>query len=285
MTDDRLPNEHVHLIDKAAKNGNLDEIKRLHAVCRESCSDAPDCCWADCCWANAMDLAARHGRLSIVEWLHRYRGKGCSTFAMDWAAQNGHLHVVQWLHLNRSEGCTTWAMDSAAANGHLNVFAWLQFYRTEGFTASASKWAAAGKHWSIVRRIENPRLTRIQFEAILRKKSAIRPNSDEANKNSGGRAVWQLDERLLSHESERVYAEHAECDDENWREFQSRLARALQSVTVASGGSQSKEVLVSWKNLTHTQRCSVFEQLRNGGWSARYCRDWLGRHCFAIEMM
>ncbi|KAI8924601.1 hypothetical protein BC831DRAFT_464798, partial [Entophlyctis helioformis] len=56
---------------------------------------------------------------------------------MDLAASHGRLHVIQWLHANRTEGCTTQAMDNAAVCGHLEVVQWLAKHRTEGFTHRA----------------------------------------------------------------------------------------------------------------------------------------------------
>ena len=39
-------------------------------------------------------------------------------YNIDLAAQHGYLKAVKWLHQNHIEGCTTAAMDSAAKNGH-----------------------------------------------------------------------------------------------------------------------------------------------------------------------
>ena len=79
-----------------------------------------------CDWEKAMDEAARHGHLPMLQWLHQNRKEGCTTYAMDWAALNGHLPVVQWLHHNRKEGCTKTAMNWAAEKGHLPVVEWLK---------------------------------------------------------------------------------------------------------------------------------------------------------------
>ena len=45
--------------------------------------------------ARAMDLAARHGHLDVVKWLHEKPPEGCTTYAMNWAAAFGHLDVVK----------------------------------------------------------------------------------------------------------------------------------------------------------------------------------------------
>ena len=89
---------------------------------------------------NAMDLAAKHGHVHIVRWLHENRKEGCTRYAMDMAAKFGHLEVVKWLHANRNEGCTQYGMDQAAENGHLEVIKWLHEKRTE----SCSYYAMSG---------------------------------------------------------------------------------------------------------------------------------------------
>lgn len=56
------------------------------------------------------DMAVAYGHLSLLPHV-----TGFTARAMDLAARHGHLDVVKWLHENRSEGCTTDAMDLAAA--------------------------------------------------------------------------------------------------------------------------------------------------------------------------
>jgi hypothetical protein len=78
--------------------------------------------------SEAMDTAARNGRLAVLVYLHevaeatsnkkrkrggslRGAGPSCTSAAMDQAAANNHLEVVQWLDQHRREGCTHRAMD------------------------------------------------------------------------------------------------------------------------------------------------------------------------------
>lgn len=75
--------------------------------------------------ADVMNLAARHGFLGVVEWLHKRGTAGCTTDAMDGAAIAGHLHVVQWLHVHRSEGCT----EAALASTHPGIVRFLLAHR------------------------------------------------------------------------------------------------------------------------------------------------------------
>lgn len=94
---------------------------------------------------NLFDLAAKYGRLEILEWFGRYespfesvngclqlkwfqKGRllGCTVQAMDSAAEHGHLDVVKWLYYNRMEGCTRDAEIMAAQNGHFDVLEWLK---------------------------------------------------------------------------------------------------------------------------------------------------------------
>ncbi|KAG2843108.1 hypothetical protein PC116_g2264 [Phytophthora cactorum] len=103
------------------------------------------------CTAIAMDVAAAHGHLDVVRWLHANRTEGCTKAAMDLAATNGHLDTVKWLQTHRSEGCTVEAMDGAASGGHLDVVKWLQKHRTEGCTTAAMDNAASGGHFAVLK--------------------------------------------------------------------------------------------------------------------------------------
>ncbi|KAL2918364.1 hypothetical protein HK105_202291 [Polyrhizophydium stewartii] len=75
--------------------------------------------------AGAIDRAAFHGHLAMVQFLHTSTDATCSTSAMDGAAANGHLAVVEFLHAQRTEGCTHRAATSAAANGHQQILEWM----------------------------------------------------------------------------------------------------------------------------------------------------------------
>ncbi|KAK1935386.1 putative ankyrin repeat protein [Phytophthora citrophthora] len=130
-------------MDMAAAHGHLGIVQWLHANCSEGCTTA------------AMDLAAENGHLEIVKWLHANRKEGCTSDAMNGASARGHLHVVKWLHEHTTEGCTTDAMDNAAGGGHLEVLKWLHENRTEGCTAAAMDGAATGNHVDIVEWLHN----------------------------------------------------------------------------------------------------------------------------------
>ncbi|KAL2918391.1 hypothetical protein HK105_201791 [Polyrhizophydium stewartii] len=117
-------------------------------------------------WTTGMmDQAAENGHFDCVKWLHANRTEGCTTKAMDSAAKNGHFDLVKWLHENRTEGCTTRAMDQAAENGHFDCFKWLhenpprdaQPNRTEGCTYWAMDSAAEGGHLLVVEWLHNNR--------------------------------------------------------------------------------------------------------------------------------
>ncbi|BCU02766.1 ankyrin repeat domain containing protein [Pandoravirus japonicus] len=92
--------------------------------------------YSECRATVVIDIAAAHGNLCILEWLHRQAGQRCTTAAMDQAATNGHLSTVVWLHKHDSAGCTTAAMDGAARNGHRHVVEFLYMHRTEGCSAA-----------------------------------------------------------------------------------------------------------------------------------------------------
>lgn len=88
--------------------------------------------YPECRATVVIDIAAAHGNLCILQWLHRQEGQRCTTAAMDQAATNGHLSAVVWLHEHDSAGCTTAAMDGAARNGHRHVVEFLYAHRAEG---------------------------------------------------------------------------------------------------------------------------------------------------------
>lgn len=79
----------------------------------------------------AIDYAAEHGYLQVVQYLHYNRFEGCTTLAMDKAAINGHFDVVEFLHHNRKEGCTIFCLDLAIKNRHQKIVKFLRTNRTE----------------------------------------------------------------------------------------------------------------------------------------------------------
>ncbi|EEY59984.1 uncharacterized protein PITG_13149 [Phytophthora infestans T30-4] len=91
------------------------------------------------CTDVAMDVAAAHGHLDVVRWLHANRTEGYG------AASGGHLDVAKWLHQNRTEGYSRAAMDNAASGGHLEVLKWLDGKRARCSTAALDGAAAYGK--------------------------------------------------------------------------------------------------------------------------------------------
>ncbi|CAK4308505.1 unnamed protein product [Aphanomyces euteiches] len=74
-----------------------------------------------------MDIAAKHGHLDVVVFLHENRQEGCTEKAIEGAAEAGHLQVVQYLHAHRFEATTHRAMDYAARNGHFDAAAQLRW--------------------------------------------------------------------------------------------------------------------------------------------------------------
>ncbi|GMF39954.1 unnamed protein product [Phytophthora fragariaefolia] len=87
---------------------------------------------------KAIDLAASHGHLEIVQYLHGVCSGSCTHRTMRAAAGSGHLHVVQWLHTQFADDpnvdlyeagtkqqFNTTVMDVSAVNGHLHVIKYL----------------------------------------------------------------------------------------------------------------------------------------------------------------
>lgn len=98
------------------------------------------------CTSSAMDQAAAHGHLEVVQFLHEHRTEGASMTAMNLAAANGHFAVLQFLHRNRREGCSGLAYSLAAAQGRIDVLNWLKENTTQNPSPfSMDEAAAAGQ--------------------------------------------------------------------------------------------------------------------------------------------
>lgn len=126
-------------MDIAARHGHLRAVKWIHVNRLGRCT------------TDAMDNAARYGHFEIIKWLHKNRQEGCTTSAMDHAACNGHFEIVKWLHYNRVEGCTKTAINGAARKGFLEIVKWLRYNRLEGFTRKAINSAIVNGHISTVK--------------------------------------------------------------------------------------------------------------------------------------
>ncbi|RHY95279.1 hypothetical protein DYB26_004197 [Aphanomyces astaci] len=137
----------VGAMNIAAGHGQLDILRYLH-------EQRPDESGST---TSAMDAAAANGHFTVLKWLHVHRAEGCTFHAMDRAAQQGSLAIVQWLHENRTEGCSTAAIDGAARAGHVDVVQWLTRHRTEGCTSAALDGAAQSGHLAMVQWLHNNR--------------------------------------------------------------------------------------------------------------------------------
>ncbi|RHY30119.1 hypothetical protein DYB32_004603 [Aphanomyces invadans] len=128
----------------AVCDGNLPLVAQLHDVLGIGSFEGP-----------LLDLAARHGHLHVLKFLHEHRHQGCSSTAMDAAAKYGHREIVTFLHFHRTEGCTTDAMDDAAAGGFDDIVLFLHVFRTEGCTSAAMDRAATAGHFDTVMTLHN----------------------------------------------------------------------------------------------------------------------------------
>ncbi|POM78987.1 Hypothetical protein PHPALM_3418 [Phytophthora palmivora] len=147
------------LINQAARYGRIEvlefflELNSLKAVYPTQNGPVQTTISLKALWGKfmAVNIAAMHGQLVVLQWLQVNHPNGWSTNVMNVAAGHGHLDVVKWLHDNRTEGCTREAMDRAAANGHFEVVEWLHSHRTEGLSTDAMDKAAANGHFKMVR--------------------------------------------------------------------------------------------------------------------------------------
>lgn len=103
--------------------------------------------------SHLCTLAAAHGHLSILQYLHE------EPHACEWqdelfsaAASGGHLHILQYAYdgkcpmdLNNTESC-----ERAAKGGHLPCLQWLRAHNFPWDSKTCSE-AAAGAHWETLR--------------------------------------------------------------------------------------------------------------------------------------
>ncbi|KAI9992580.1 hypothetical protein PInf_018022 [Phytophthora infestans] len=81
----------------------------------------------------AVEEAAKHGKLQILEWLlHKSRRRELTVFwgarELFFAGKHGHLHVAQWLHERTAPPPTHMffvTLEEAARNGDLEMVQWL----------------------------------------------------------------------------------------------------------------------------------------------------------------
>ncbi|EFA79932.1 hypothetical protein PPL_06753 [Heterostelium album PN500] len=120
---------------------------------------------------HLVDIAAKYGQLDILKFLLFNRTEGCSTSTLDAAAYNGHLPIVEFLHHHRTEcNANTHGMD-AAGDGHLDVVIFIHNNRThETISKSSYKYAIRRNHIEVVRfllanRTERPPLKSLMLAA------------------------------------------------------------------------------------------------------------------------
>jgi len=137
------------LLIVAAKAGNLDECRRVHA----ERAHTPNPLRAED-YICALNSAAERGHLGVCRWLHATAGGAIpDTHASDallWAAARGHLGVCRWLCATfaltpaDARACNNLALHVAAFKGHLGVCQW--FHDTFGITiAEWEGFSIAGK--------------------------------------------------------------------------------------------------------------------------------------------
>ncbi|OQS01096.1 hypothetical protein ACHHYP_01836 [Achlya hypogyna] len=97
---------------------------------------------------GALEFAARHGHLNIVEFLHR-AGHNLTAEAMDEAAAGGHVHVLRYLSARQVQGTLEFAIVEAAKNGYEETVAFL--LEAGASAASALSHAVKAGHAACVR--------------------------------------------------------------------------------------------------------------------------------------
>jgi hypothetical protein len=90
---------------------------------------------------SALRSAAEHGHVEVVRWMLSMPPTHSKRGLLDSAADSNNVELVQWLHESTDASCTTDAMDFAARNGNLAMLKWLLAHRSEGCTAKAIEYA------------------------------------------------------------------------------------------------------------------------------------------------
>ncbi|EFA79829.1 hypothetical protein PPL_06648 [Heterostelium album PN500] len=131
------------ILDKSVGTSQL-SMRDIAALMRNSDNRKPK--------PHLMDLAAQHGQLEILKFLHINRTEGCSTDAFGLAASNGHLECVKFLYHHRKESTTaTRAIDGAVSNGHLNLVVFLQNNMPEDISKNSLEVSLAGNHIEVIK--------------------------------------------------------------------------------------------------------------------------------------
>ncbi|KAF0699458.1 Aste57867_10000 [Aphanomyces stellatus] len=82
----------------------------------------------------AINKAALHGHLDVIEWLHAFRDEGFSDWAFMGPIRHGHLSVLDWLHA-QDDGCLyrmhlhpqlNRGLQEAVVKGRWDVLAWFR---------------------------------------------------------------------------------------------------------------------------------------------------------------
>lgn len=132
---------------------------------------------------NPFELAAEHGHLHVLQWLHENGLGGEPRYTMQRAinsrrldiikylhdnkivqrqispdcidliraAINGDLDIVRYFHKNYKNLCTSTEMDKAAESGHLHVVRYLHEEGNKGCTNLAMRSACKNGHFAVVR--------------------------------------------------------------------------------------------------------------------------------------
>lgn len=99
----------TELLIEAAKQGNLDEVRRLIPLSDPKANDS-----------LALRMAAQNGHIECVELLIPVSDpKAKDSYALRWAAQNGHVQCVELLvPISDPKADHSFALQSAVENGH-----------------------------------------------------------------------------------------------------------------------------------------------------------------------
>ncbi|TMW58652.1 hypothetical protein Poli38472_010211 [Pythium oligandrum] len=113
-------------------------------------------------FVNPMRLAARHGRLDMLEWLYEQE-EGDKWISDRWlrtsAFDSGNLEVMEWIQERFDEDIDdyllTSSMDAVASRGAYELFNWMDRAFDIQLTADAMDGAAANGHFEMVKHLQH----------------------------------------------------------------------------------------------------------------------------------
>ncbi|OQR90739.1 hypothetical protein THRCLA_09215 [Thraustotheca clavata] len=118
----------------------------------------------------AMNIAASHGDLKMIKYLHSVGNQACTKRAIDFAVDGGHFETIKWLHENRTEGWSSHALSKAIEINRLDIIDYLASHRREGISDIVLVAAVKKRNLGLIKLLHekyNIKCTHFTFEWAL----------------------------------------------------------------------------------------------------------------------